>query len=404
MLGGARAGFHGDGAQRGGAAFGNNHSVDPSAVGYAQQGAEVLGVFDAVEREQKPGSGGRRRGLEQVFDIEELLGVHDGDNALVSGGSGHLGELLAGFLADADTGVPALGDQAGEAIVRAFAGDHDVVKAAAAGAQGLSHRMHPVEDVHESSVEGWASDSGICRTGEGVDTYAMPQSKPKRFKAILEPTGDALRWVIARVPFDPAEVWPVRKGRRVRGEINGYAFRTALFPEAGGKKHVLLVNKKMQAGARARAGDTVQISLEPDLEEREAMVPPELAKALKADRGLRRYFEQMTESRRSDIGRYVSEPKTPASRTKRAEEVAEWFLLALEGEREVPPILRVAFQRQPAAREGWEAMSAVRRRNHLLSIFHLKTSEAREKRTLIAIEDALKLAKRIHSSKKAVEF
>ncbi|HEY3625844.1 MAG TPA: YdeI/OmpD-associated family protein [Terracidiphilus sp.] len=223
----------------------------------------------------------------------------------------------------------------------------------------------------------------------------MAESRPKTFRAVLEQTGDGLRWVIARVPFDPAKVWPVRKGRRVRGEINGFAFRTALFPEAGGKKHVVLVNKKMQAGAHARAGDTVQIRLEPDLEEREASIPAELAKALKADRALRFFFDAMTPSRRRDIARYAGEPKSAASRTKRAEEVAEWFLLALEGERETPPILRVAFQRQPAAREGWEAMTPIRRRNHLLSIFHYKTAEAREKRTRLAVEDAVKLAKRL---------
>ena len=229
----------------------------------------------------------------------------------------------------------------------------------------------------------------------------MPASKPKTFRATLEPTGDALRWVIARVPFDPAEVWPVRRGRRVRGEINGFGFRTALFPEAGGKKYVLLVNKKMQAGAGARVGNTVQIRLEPDLEEREAMLPAELTKVLKSDRALRRFYDDMKPSMRRDIGRFVGEPKSAESRTRRAEEVAEWFLLAMEGEQETPPILRVAFQRQPAARQGWEAMTPVRRRNHLLSIFHYKTSEARERRTQAAIEDALKLAKRLKTTSKS---
>jgi uncharacterized protein YdeI (YjbR/CyaY-like superfamily) len=228
----------------------------------------------------------------------------------------------------------------------------------------------------------------------------MAASKPKTFRALLAPTGNALRWVIARVPFDPAQVWPVRRGRRVRGEINGFAFRTSLFPEAGGKKHVLLVNKKMQAGARAKAGDTVQIRLEPDLEEREAALPAELNQALKADRALRRYFDAMSPSMRRDVARWVGEPKSTESRTRRAEQVAEWFLLAMEGERETPPILRVAFQRQPAARAGWEAMTLVRRRNHLLSIFHYQTAEAREKRTRIAVEDALKLAKRLNQTEK----
>lgn len=226
----------------------------------------------------------------------------------------------------------------------------------------------------------------------------MAESKPRTFRAVLEPTGDRLRWVIARVPFDPAKVWPVRRGRRVRGEINGFEFRTALFPEAGGKKHVLLVNKTMQSGAQAKAGDTVQIRLEPDMEERESGAPPELAKTLQSDRALARFFATMKPSLRRDLGRYVAQPKGTASRVKRAEEVAEWLLLTLEGEQETPPILRVAFQRQPAAGEGWQAMSAVRRRNHLLSIFHYKSAEAREKRVRMAVEDALKVAKRVKGS------
>src|SRR5947209_2580267 len=133
----------------------------------------------------------------------------------------------------------------------------------------------------------------------------MP-SKPKTFRALLERSGEGLNWVIARVPFNPAEVWPVRNGRRVRGDINGFAFRTSLFAVSGGKKHILLVNKKMQAGARAKAGDTVQIRLEPDMEERETTVPAELAKPLKAERGPRRYYDALNPSIRRDIGRLVA--------------------------------------------------------------------------------------------------
>ena len=228
----------------------------------------------------------------------------------------------------------------------------------------------------------------------------MAASKPKTFRALLEPTGNELRWVIARVPFDPAEVWPVKQGRRVHGEINGFAFRTSLFPESGGKKHVLLVNRKMQAGARARSGDIVQIRLEPDLEERAATVPAELAKSLKAAAGLKRYFDALSPSMRRDIGNWVAEPKSAATRSKRAEQLAERLFLAMEGEEEPPPILRAAFLRQPAAREGWEAMTPIRRRNHLFAIFYYQTAEGREKRARIAIEDALKVAKRLNPGQK----
>jgi uncharacterized protein YdeI (YjbR/CyaY-like superfamily) len=222
----------------------------------------------------------------------------------------------------------------------------------------------------------------------------MPAPKPKTFRAVLEPTGNALRWVIARVPFDPAEVWPVRNGRRVRGDINGFAFRTSLFPESGGKRYVLLVNKKMQSGARAKPGDTAQFRLQPDLEEREAPMPAELAKELKAGRGLRRYFDALSPSWRRDIGRWVGEAKGAEVRQNRAERIAERLFLAMEGEHEPPPILRAAFQRQPAARQGWDAMTRIKKRNHLLGIFYYQTSEGRERRVRAAIEDALKVAKR----------
>jgi uncharacterized protein YdeI (YjbR/CyaY-like superfamily) len=231
-----------------------------------------------------------------------------------------------------------------------------------------------------------------------MHTRGMPASKPKTFRALLEPTGNGLHWVIARVPFDPAEAWPVRHGRRVRGEINGFGFRTSLFPEAGGKKHVLLVNRQMQAGARAKTGDTVQFRLEPDLEARDAPVPGELAKALKAGPGLRRYFDALSPSMRRDIGRWTAEPKSSETRTKRAEQMAERIYLAMDGEREPPPILRAAFQRQPVARLGWEAMTPIRRRNHLFAIFYYQTAEGRERRVRIALEDAIKVAKRLDLS------
>lgn len=97
----------------------------------------------------------------------------------------------------------------------------------------------------------------------------MSAGGAKTFQAVLEPDGTWLRWVVARVPFEIAQAWPVRRGRRVRGEINGFAFRTSLFPDPRGAGHIVLVNKKMQApsaghfllpdcgspGAARRAGD-----------------------------------------------------------------------------------------------------------------------------------------------------
>ncbi|MGA8730209.1 MAG: YdeI/OmpD-associated family protein [Terracidiphilus sp.] len=217
----------------------------------------------------------------------------------------------------------------------------------------------------------------------------------KTFRAVLEPTGTRLRWVIARVPVDLKKAWPTWRSRRVRGEINGFAFQTSLFPGQQGGGHVLLVNKRMQTGARAKPGETVQIRLEPDLEEQAAVpLPKELVSALKADRRLCHWFDALSPSMRKWIGAFVDEAKGIETRKLRASRMAESLLLAMEGEEEPPPILRAAFLRQPQAREGWNAMTPTRRRNHLLGIFFVQTVEAREKRAAKAVEEALQAARK----------
>ena len=214
----------------------------------------------------------------------------------------------------------------------------------------------------------------------------------KTFTAVLEPLRSGLGWVIARVPFDIQKAWPVRKGRRVRGEIEGFAFRTTLFVETGGGGHFLLVNKKMQAGAKATVGAKVRIRLEPDLEERPTLIPAELERELKGDRKLRKWFDKMTPSMRREIGKWVSEPKGIETRRKRAEKMAERLLLAMEGEQEPPPVLRAAFQRQPRAQEGWYKLTPTQRRNYLLAIFYYESGEARERRAAKVVEEALRAA------------
>ena len=105
-------------------------------------------------------------------------------------------------------------------------------------------------------------------------------STRQRFRALLEADGTNLKWVIARVPFAPEEVWKTRRGKRVKGTINGFGFRSSLFGSKA-KGYCVLVNKAMQKGAQVYAGGMAEFVLEPDLEERKDTVPPELARLLK---------------------------------------------------------------------------------------------------------------------------
>ena len=62
VLGGPGTGFHGNRAERGGTALGKNDAVDACAVGYAEQRAEILRIFDAVKSQQQASRPGRFAG------------------------------------------------------------------------------------------------------------------------------------------------------------------------------------------------------------------------------------------------------------------------------------------------------------------------------------------------------
>ena len=186
---------------------------------------------------------------------------------------------------------------------------------------------------------------------------------------------------------------------KVKGEINGFAFRTSLFPTGKGY-HYLLVNKRMQAGAAARPGSVAQFRLEPDMEKRVATVPAELQRILNEDRSLRRWFDQLNYSTCKWITDRVVQVKSAEARVRRAEQAAEQLMATMEAERELPPILKLAFAREPRALAGWQRMSPTHRRGNLLAIFYYRTPEARDRRIAKIIEDALTFAERKPRGKK----
>jgi uncharacterized protein YdeI (YjbR/CyaY-like superfamily) len=222
---------------------------------------------------------------------------------------------------------------------------------------------------------------------------SAPKPVAKSFKATLERMPSNLGWVIVRIPLDVPKIWGTRGMLKVKGEINGFAFRTSLFPTGKGY-HYLLVNKRMQAGANSRAGNVAQFRLEPDTEKRVASVPRELHRILDEDRAFRRWFDQLNYSTRKWITDWVTQVKSPEARVRRAEQVAEQLLATMEAELELPPILKLAFARDPRAQEGWKCMSPSHRRGHLLGIFYYRTPDARDRRIAKMLEDALAFAER----------
>src|SRR5688572_1784517 len=103
-----------------------------------------------------------------------------------------------------------------------------------------------------------------------------------RFEAKLFKIGS---WTILRLPENASAKLPSRGMTMVKGDINGAPFKALLEPDgrySPGQRpsHWFSPDKKLLDDARAAAGDTVQVSIEPTKEWIEPEVPVDLKKAL----------------------------------------------------------------------------------------------------------------------------
>ena len=215
----------------------------------------------------------------------------------------------------------------------------------------------------------------------------------RSFRATLERIDSPLKWVMVRVPFDAEKVWGKRGKLKVKGEINGFAFRTSPFPDGNGG-HRLLVNKLMQRSAKAAPGMAARFRLEPDHAVRVVIVPAELERTLSEVRSLRRWFDALTPSVRNYICQVIAQAKNSTVRLRRAERMTECLLATKEAERELPPALQIALMQTSLVREGWRSMSPARRRSHLFGIFYCQGPGARARLIAKTIEDAVQFAQK----------
>lgn len=214
----------------------------------------------------------------------------------------------------------------------------------------------------------------------------MPSAKT--FSAVLERMEGNLGWVIMRVPFDAVKLWGKRGQLRVQGTINGFSFNGTLFPTGEGR-HFLLVNKKMQKGGKTAAGLKAKFSMQPDAAPKKIEIPKELLHELGQSKRLLKFFDTLKGSVRNWLANIVAQPKSPEARVRRAQQMAEILMETMEAEKDLPPMIEMAFRQNPRAREKWEQATPLFRRGNLLAIFYYRTPESRMKRLNKCMEELL---------------
>lgn len=144
---------------------------------------------------------------------------------------------------------------------------------------------------------------------------------PIRFETKLLKIKD---WTILHLPERASSQLPSRGMTMVKGTINGVPFKTLLEPDGSymsdrKPSHWFRPDKKLLDQAKAKAGDTVQVSIEPTNEWIEPELPPDMKNALKYNPKAQELFNDITPLARWDWVRWVRAVKTEETRKKHIE-------------------------------------------------------------------------------------
>jgi hypothetical protein len=122
-------------------------------------------------------------------------------------------------------------------------------------------------------------------------------------------------------PIDVPKVFGTRGRVPVRGTINGFPFRSSLTPCGG--PHMMPVNKALCQAAGAAPGDTVEVMMERDEEERTVEAPPELKAELAKNKKALANWKKISFTNQKEMALLIRNAKQEETRTRRLAKVMQ---------------------------------------------------------------------------------
>ena len=135
----------------------------------------------------------------------------------------------------------------------------------------------------------------------------------------LEPRGPA-----AAIVLDDDQVEILGEGAKrfpVRATINGFTWRSTVVRMRG--EFLLGLSKDTRAEARVQTGETVEVEIALDREERQVEVPETLAQALGTDAEAKTAFDGLAYTHRKEFARWVQDAKRQETRERRVAQTLE---------------------------------------------------------------------------------
>jgi hypothetical protein len=135
----------------------------------------------------------------------------------------------------------------------------------------------------------------------------------KTFTATIQNAGGGGAFV--EVPFDVEGAFGSKRPK-VKALIGGIPYR-GLLVRMGGPNHMLIILKGVREQIGKTFGDEIEVTVEPDLDERVIEIPKDLMKELKKDKEARAFFDKLSYTHRKEYVTWVTEAKKEETRQNR---------------------------------------------------------------------------------------
>ena len=148
---------------------------------------------------------------------------------------------------------------------------------------------------------------------------------PQTFTAILKRPEGVGTWIYLDLPFDVTLLYGVKGQVKVKGTLNRQPFRGSAMPHGDGT-HYVVINKALRDAAGAHQGDSVQVSIEPDMEDRNLTLPLDLVNALGRDLRAKEAFDKLSYSHQKEYVAWIEGAKKAETRQTRIAKSLEMLL------------------------------------------------------------------------------
>lgn len=123
-------------------------------------------------------------------------------------------------------------------------------------------------------------------------------------------------------PFDAQAVFGTKGQVKVRGTLDGESYRSSLQPMGDGT-HSMIVTKAILNALGKAPGDTVQVVMEEDTENRTIAVPDDFRAALDQNAGGKTAFDEFSYSQHKLYVEWIESAKKPETRQNRIQKAIE---------------------------------------------------------------------------------